>query len=549
MIKYFYILIYLFICTIIIWGQNIQKERKLLHYGITREKKLSLLEWYTDQIDNNSINNNPLLFLSTFGHHQDNNIDRICKVWEGVKQNQCCIFLPYPLFDEEGHEILPASISWQDGYWFEISPLNDIKAVPSVPICPPTLGKLLWYAYKFKCECTSNGLFGGKNCDQPMSKLTQDNGCRKVGWIHDLNLTDISKFHPVKEGVCVECSISETIPNIEGIEPSCIHIHLNTNTPNSFSSASASTSSNSSFYKSNIPLDTKAPCIYDALNPRNRNELNTYVEGYGCSCDYYSGYVEVLIPVLATLFREENLVSNACVKIGHNTKDPHRADLAYYTLENKGKPLQTHTYYQLESIFQPLMTKSRARLNGDVEFIIDQPTLKKVHAYDWMNRHIKANPHQILLRLRYDDRGDDWPIVHKTNFINHYRRRSETYPLLAYKLAVGAGYEDKHYYEYTDDRRLSNAIWGHPIVFSIYSDSIWHELTTLNPLGVMEGWYFGLTMFTQPGYKVRLDTRGEFRNPGEVVPNVIPPDYHELIDPRDSISHPAILYISYVVNS
>lgn len=547
-IIYFLIIIYLFICTIIIGGEAIQRKRKLFHYGITRQKNISSLEWYIDQAesDDDALDNNPLLILSTYGHHQDDNHHQACKVWEGMKLNQCCIFLPYPLYSKEGNEILPASASWQDGYWFEISPTNPLK-IPTVPVCSTTLGKLIWQDYNFTCECTTHGLFSGKHCDQSTSKLTIDNGCKKVGWIHDLNIVDISKFNPVKEGICVECSIPETVPNIEGMEPSCIHVHLNNNS--SSLDITTTTTTTNALYRTNVPSDTKAPCVYDALNENNYNEINKYVEGYGCSCDYFSGYVEVLIPSLVGLFREKNLISNACVKIGHNTMDPHRVDLAYYTLENGGKPLQMHTYYELEPLFQPLMSKAKSTLKSDVEFIIDQPAIAKVNACDWMNRHIKADPHQKLWRLRHDERGDDWPVVHKTKLINHYRRRQETYPLYIYRLAVSPGYEDKHFYETTDDRRLSNAIWGHPIVFSYYSESIWHELTTLNPLGVTEGWYFGLTMLTQPGHIVRLDTRGQFRNPGEVIPNVVPPDYHDLIDPRQPIAHPGILYITYVVNT
>ena len=148
----------------------------------------------------------------------------------------------------------------------------------------------------------------------------------------------------------------------------------------------------------------------------------------------------------------------------------------------------------------------------------------------------------------------------KNNLVNHYRKRDETTPVSAYKMAVGRGFETKHWHETTNKRWLSNAVWGHPIMYThqaLDDYKLWNGKTTLNPVGVKLGEYYGFTLFTKEGgggggggedNVPRLDNRGykqELIADRDYSVTTIPPDYQqELMDPK-SIIYVAILFNSY----
>lgn len=68
--------------------------------------------------------------------------------------------------------------------------------------------------------------------------------------------------------------------------------------------------------------------------------------------------------------------------------------------------------------------------------------------------------------------------------------------------------------------RLSNAIWGHPII--VGSGGVWERRSTLNPLGVDEGQYKGLTMLMVTGQPIRL---GTLRSTADHRPILVPAQY------------------------
>ena len=141
---------------------------------------------------------------------------------------------------------------------------------------------------------------------------------------------------------------------------------------------------------------------------------------------------------------------------------------------------------------------------------------------------------------------DTWPVVNKCHLRNIYRRRKETFNKTTFDLSQHRGFETKHWYELTNKRWLSNAIWGTPIVFAYNAiQKIWNQKSTLNPLGVKHKWYYGITIKTKKGDIVRLDTRG-YKQEKKYVNVFTRPPHHvnEMMDPK-YIYYLAALYTNY----
>ena len=401
------------------------------------------------------------------------------------------------------------------------------RIYPNADQIPQTcgFGKLVYNLREksWDCICHAPLYFSGNHCDEPQPVLTQTNKCSVVAESTNLSNRDISTFNPFLEGVCVECSVPNAVPILTALEPQCEEINKETN------------------------LARENPCFYDALNPQadNNSPFNKFVEGYGCVCDYQNGFIEVQFESHSR--DTAGVVSDACVKFGQPTVDGfHLADIAYYSFQNSRNPIQVHSYTHLESPFSNIF-------KGKKEILVKQPALEIVHSEDWLNRNIKATKTEKIRRLNYPH--EDWPIVDKIRLVNSYQRRLETSPVDANTLAMGRGFETKHWYETTNDRWLSNSIWGHPIVFTYLGGDTtpWYGKVTLNPIGVELGWYYGVSIKTKPGEIVRLDTRGyeqeeeeEKKKKSAVV--TLPPSYkYEMMDPK-SISYVPLLYTHYVFN-
>lgn len=483
---YIVILIYIIWCTVFILGKTIKEERYQYHYGFNR---FDIPSFNTKQNENEAA---AFPILLVYGNHDKRN-EMECHIWEPLPAGSHCVSFNCPVYELNTEKLLwHSNTSWHMGY------ILDHTINPHIPKCPVTLGRLTLDSSTgtFACSCTTYGLFSGPHCDQPTDKLIKVNKCKRVGWLKNPTIVDITRFDPARDGLCIECSIPNAVPILDSKEPTC-HSMLSLPTTNP-----------------QITKPLNNPCIYDALTGKMGSPLNHYVSGYGCSCDYYNGYVEIYIPGLDSITKNTHssnvTTSNACIKIG-KSPDPlkyHRTDILFHTLVNGGKPFQTHTYEQVEPLFTSLINKRKI-------LMIDQHADYVAHSHDWLNRNVNW---QTLIRRWHD--GDDWPVVHKYQLRNIYKRRDYTIPISALDLKVGRGYETKHWYELTDSRHIQNAIWGHPIVYGSKGD--WSNQCTLNPIGVMEGYYAGITILISPGQPVRLDTR--WIDPKN-FPLVIPPQY------------------------
>lgn len=355
---------------------------------------------------------------------------------------------------------------------------------------------------QWECQCLASEYFGGDFCDIPGPELTVKRKCRQVAEFDNVENYDLSTFNPITNGICVECTDPYTmIPIVDDAIPSCEK------------------------EEKEEEEETKHPCFFDALNPEAQrgSPLNKFVENYGCSCDYQNGYIEVV---------EKNR-SIACVKLGKSTNEFHRADIAFYCVQNHRKPIQVHSYKELEFPFTKIFENYR-------ELLVLQEARAIVHNQDWLNRNVKPTKRQKIRRLNYPI--DTWPVVDKHRLVNKYRRRHETNNLSTWDLSLGRGFETKHWYELTNQRWLSNTIWGTPIVFAFNAkDEIWNQKSTLNPLGVKHNWYYGITIFTQPGHVVRLDTRGYKQEKKYVRVFTHPP--HQV---NDMMNPDAIIYIPFL---
>ena len=375
---------------------------------------------------------------------------------------------------------------------------------------------------EWACLCFDVKYFGGDFCDISGPALTTKHHCRVVADIDNLENYDVSTFNPFKRGVCVECTDpSQMIPILDSAIPSC----------GTGDGISADTDQDMEV--------AKDPCYFDALNPASGqgSPENKFVENYGCQCDYHNGYVEVNLPSKA----ETELISHACIKLGRSPVGEgfHRADIAFFCLKNSTKPIQVHTYERLEFPFSKIFGNHK-------ELLIMQPAKEVVHTNDWLNRNIKPSRKAKIRRLNYPKK--DWPVVNKNNLVNSYERRTETSNLSAWDLNLGRGLETKHWYETTNKRWLSNAIWGHPVVFSFSAPKpVWNHNSTLNPLGVQNKWYYGVTMKTKPGSIIRLDTRGyKQETNGNFSVITVPPDYkYDLFDYDKDYIYLGFRYVTY----
>lgn len=363
---------------------------------------------------------------------------------------------------------------------------------------------------RWECRCKAPQYFGGDFCDIPGPELTVTHNCRQVAQLKNIENYDLSTFNPFNDGVCVECTDPLTmIPVIGDSFPSC----KNEDEDENVSSV----------------IKQQDHCYYDALNPESGkgSPLNVFVENYGCSCDYENGYVEIFDP-------NNTIKSIACVKIGKNinhTEDGfHRTDIAFYCVQNDKNPIQVHSYSALEYPFTKIFDPNKYQ-----ELLVQQPAHAIVHENDWLNRNVKPTRVQKIRRLNYPE--DTWPVVNKHHLVNKYKRKAEARNISTYDLCVGSGFETKHWYELTNKRWLSNAIWASPIVYGRYAtDKIWNKKSTLNPLGVKHNWYYGITMKSKRGDIVRLDTRG-YKQEKKYVNVFTRPPHHinEMMNPKRNI--------------
>ena len=464
------------------------------------------------------------LGIYNINNNKDRDLFPLCKDADEVKKNNShCRHLTVSIFDQFTGSLLLES-------------RGEGRLYPNAEQIPQTcgFGKLVYNSREksWECMCHAPLYFNGNHCDEPQPILTQTNKCSVVAESTNLSNRDISTFNPFLEGVCVECSVPNAVPILTALEPLCEEV-------------------NKKRGETTIRKYRENPCFYNALNPQadNNSPFNKFVEGYGCVCDYQNGFIEVQFEGYS---RDNGIVSDACIKFGQTTDGGgeddgfHRADIAYYSFQNSRIPIQVHSYTELESPFSNIF-------KGKKEILVKQPALDIVHSEDWLNRNIKATKTEKIRRLNYPH--EDWPIVDKIRLVNSYQRRLETSPVDAYTLAMGRGFETKHWYETTNNRWLSNSVWGHPIVYTyLGGDTPWYGRVTLNPIGVELGWYYGVTIKTKPGEIVRLDTRGyEQEEEKEVMVGkksttvvTLPPSYkHEMMDPK-SIIYVPLLYTHYV---
>ena len=414
------------------------------------------------------------------------------------------------------------------------------RVYPNASEIPPScgFGKLFYFSRerKWKCVCSAPEYFGGIYCDEPQKELTIKNQCRTVAHTDDMENTDVSTFNPILRGVCVECSVGNATPDLSSPIPRCRTINRIKEDHDDYDDDQDNSNEKSS------------NCFSDPTNPNLNSIYNVFVEGYGCSCDFYNGFVEATV-------ESGGGERAACIKIGKrdekNKNYFHKTHLAYYTLKNNIKPIQVHEYQNVEEPYESI-------LENPAKVLVDQPATDIVHKNDWLNRCVKADSRQKIRRLGYPK--SDWPVVHKNKWINHYERRRETFPISAYGLAIGRGFETKHWYETTNLRYVSNAVWGHPVVYGSdtmscvkneakYNGNKFIGLTTLNPIGVKMQQYYGLTTLYKPGAIVRMDTRGYDADDDDKT-NVLtlPPDLmNEMMDSRDYHYIP-MLYNSYTVD-
>ena len=400
-----------------------------------------------------------------------------------------------------------------------------MRLYPNADEIPPSCGfGKLHYNIRNKswsCVCSAPDYFGGIYCDEPQRKLIVKNKCLKVGHVNNLENTDVSTFNPILEGVCVECSTKDATPDLSSPIPKCHCINKIEEEE-----------------EEEEPTPKDRRCYSDPTNSNFNSVFNKYIEGYGCFCDYFNGFVEIKVGDSSAL------LSNACLKIGKTPEKErhHTAHLAYYTLKNFGKPIQVHEYRELEQPYSSLFGNNESLL-------VNQPTRDVVHKNDWLNTCVRPRSDQKIHRLNYPK--EDWPIVHKKNLVNYYERRNETYPISAYRVATGRGFETKHWYETTNMRYMKNAVLSRPIMYGYNAtDEKWNGRCTLNPLGPKYNEYYGLTMLYKPGSIIRMDTRGyerEKKQNNSVI--TLPPNYEtEMMDPKAKIYLP-LLFNSYNVKN
>ena len=460
-------------------------------------------------------------------------------------ENTKCLYINFPIFDKSSHTLL-LSPKKNEQY---LLPNSD--AIPfhmkfgGIGYCG--FGKLLFdkETMEWSCHCSANDYFGGEMCDEPQSKMIKQNKCVKVAHISDILNENISLFNPFIDGVCTQCVSPDTqvpIVNYIGGEkngkglwgPVCKEIN-----------SEEEEEEEKSFKMNNIDAfleRIKNPCKYDAINPHLFNSPNNFYDSkYGCVCDYHNGFVEAIL--LSSPMKNEQ-VSHACIKIGENKLESfHRTDVAYYTLRENMKPIQIHSYKNLVYPFNIIFPSNQ-------ELLVKQRILTQSDHFDWLNRVIKPNRNQMIRRTLYPN--SKWPVVNKKGLVNYYSSRNETYPISAFRLATGRGFETKHWYETTSERYFANAVIGRPIIYTYHNDTPWTGRVTINPLGPHHHKYYGATLLTKPGEIVRLDPRGyEQENNHNLNPKVItiPPNYKSEMMDESTIQYIGWLFTSYTVKN
>lgn len=440
-----------------------------------------------------------------------------------------CVAVNYPIYDARTHQKL---LNPDPNQKYSLPNSRQIPKRGGKKIGYCGFGKLLYdtETKAWACQCFAPEYFGGDTCDEIGKKLIKENNCTRVSSASDILNSDVSTFNPFTDGICSRCVSPDTqIPVVNSGIPLCRNIIAD----------------NDSDDETIITVDETNPCKYDALNPRVFSSPNNfYFPGYGCVCDYHNGFVEVTLPSRDN--ENKNELSNACVKIGKDKPSTfHRTDVAYYTLNSNFKPVQVHSYKELEYPFNVIFSNAR-------ELLIKQRIGKMSDNYDWLNRVIKPKRKHPIRRINYPEAK--WPVVHKRSLVNNYSQRDTTYPISATRLATGRGNETKHWYETTNDRFLANAVSGRPIVYTYYNGTPWTGRVTLNPLGAKFRRYYGATILSKPGEVTKLDTRGyesekmycnnEKSSDGVVT---LPPNYKkEMMDESTYIYLP-YLYISYEI--
>ena len=96
-------------------------------------------------------------------------------------------------------------------------------------------------------------------------------------------------------------------------------------------------------------------------------------------------------------------------------------------------------------------------------------------------------------------------------------------------------------------RFLSNAVWGHPIIYGYRSQNpIWDGRNTLNPLGAKYKYYYGATLMYKPGSIVHLDTKG-YNDDDDRIIVTLPPDYKQELLGKLDYKYIPLLYTNYRV--
>ena len=530
-----------------------QTESEISNIGINNDDYFHYYYDRGDDDDDDDNNNDDDVSLGVIGgstiinnNNNDNKKDFFPKCHEKMdKHSKDCVALNYQIFDKYTHKRL-LDPDLKQKYL-----LPNSEKIPRrggrnrIGYCG--FGKLLYDAEtkEWSCQCFAPDFFGGETCDEIGQTLIKENNCTRVANASDVLNTDVSTFNPFSEGICSRCVSPDTqAPVVNAGVPFCKNIVNNDDDDN-----------DKDENEIKIILDRTNPCKYDALNPHVFSSPNNfYVPGYGCVCDYHNGFVEVALSSSQSYMKKKE-ISNACIKIGKDQPSSfHRADVAYYTLNGNFKPIQVHSFKELEHPFNIIFPKAR-------ELLVKQTIGKESDNYDWLNRVIKPKRKHPIRRLNYPK--TKWPVVHKRSYVNHYSTRNTTYPISAYRLANGCGYETKHWYETTTDRHMANAVLGRPIVYTYYTGTPWTGRVTLNPLGALYGKYYGATLMTKPGEVVRLDTRGykseeSYRRDNRNIENInvttgsstavtIPPDYKKEMMDESSIAYVPLLFISYEI--
>ena len=154
---------------------------------------------------------------------KNNNIFPECDIMDN---NPNCLILNNDVYDEHTRRVLLSNGKKRRrrrrrGY-------RRGNLFPNASKIPKTCGfGILLYnreTESYKCQCHSSEYLTGDHCDDPGPTLTRVNKCSKIAESTDIDNTDVSTFHPLLEGICVECSVKSAVPIIGEGEPKCLYI-------------------------------------------------------------------------------------------------------------------------------------------------------------------------------------------------------------------------------------------------------------------------------------------------------------------------------------